>query len=171
MDYARLVHAAWDEGAPPLKVFGPNHWQRSPTDTSDVTACLNNDLRARTELPQSQQVWVARGGTLPRPWPAPEVTEITAGFTYQGDGWTLGSAKATHAQPILDCLGFRLKQAERSSSIPAIPASTTTSPHCPAMPIFCCTGATAARRESAPRITSVQPRPGRSGRHGAKLLG
>jgi len=23
MDYARLVHAAWDEGAPPLKVLGP----------------------------------------------------------------------------------------------------------------------------------------------------
>jgi len=22
MDYARLVHAAWDEGAPPLKVWG-----------------------------------------------------------------------------------------------------------------------------------------------------
>ena len=104
-----LVHAAWDEGAPPLKVFGPNHWERSPTDTSDVTVCLNNDLRARTELPQSQQVWVARGGTLPRPWPAPEVTEITAGFTYQGDGWTLGSAEASHAQPILDCLGFSVE--------------------------------------------------------------
>jgi ribonuclease BN (tRNA processing enzyme) len=46
---------------------------------------------------------------LPRPWPAPEVTEITAGFTFQGDGWTLGSAKATHAQPILDCLGFSVE--------------------------------------------------------------
>ncbi|WP_445810379.1 MBL fold metallo-hydrolase [Yoonia sp.] len=106
MDYARLVHAAWDEGALPLKVFGPNPLAKITDGYFGRDGVLNNDLRARTELPQSQQVWVARGGTLPRPWPAPEVTEITAGFTYQGDGWQLVSANATHAQPILDCLGF-----------------------------------------------------------------
>ena len=109
MDYARLVHAAWDEGAAPLKVFGPKPLAQITNGYFGRDGGLNNDLRARTELPQSQQVWVARGGTLPRPWPAPEVTEITAGFTFQGDGWTLGSAKATHAQPILDCLGFSVE--------------------------------------------------------------
>jgi ribonuclease Z len=109
MDYARLVHAAWDEGAPPLKVFGPKPLAKITDGYFGRDGVLNNDLRARTELPQSQQVWVARGGTLPRPWPAPEVTEIAAGFTYQGVGWQLGSANATHAQPILDCLGFSVE--------------------------------------------------------------
>ena len=109
MDYARLVHAAWDEAAPPLKVFGPKPLAAITDGYFGRDGVLNNDLRARTELIQSQQVWVARGGTLPRPWPAPEVTEIEAGFTYAGDGWQLGSAEATHAQPILDCLGFSFK--------------------------------------------------------------
>ena len=109
MDYARLVHAAWDEGAPPLKVFGPKPLVKITDGYFGRDGVLSNDLCARTELSQSQQVWVARGGTLPRPWPAPEVTEITAGFSHRGDGWKLGSAKATHAQPILECLGFSVE--------------------------------------------------------------
>ncbi len=109
MDYARLVHAAWDEGAGPLKVFGPKPLADITEGYFGRNGVLNNDLRARTELPQSQQVWVARGGTLPRPWPMPEITEIEPGFTYQGNGWQLSSARATHAQPILECLGFAVE--------------------------------------------------------------
>lgn len=106
MDYARLVHAAWDEGGAPIKVFGPKPLNEITQGYFGPNGVLRHDLRARTELPQSQQVWVARGGTLPRPWPAPEVTEIEPGFTYEGDGWSLGSARATHAQPLLECLAF-----------------------------------------------------------------
>lgn len=109
MDYARLVHAAWDEGGAPLKVFGPKPLKDITEGYFGRNGVLNNDLRARTELPQSQQVWVARGGTLPRAWPAPEITEIEPGFTYKGDGWQLGSARATHAQPILECLGYSVE--------------------------------------------------------------
>lgn len=109
MDYARLVHAAWDEGAVPLKVFGPKPLVEITAGYFGSNGVLSHDLRARTELPQSQQVWVARGGTLPRPWPTPEVTEIKPGFSYEGNGWRLTSAQATHAQPILDCLGFSIE--------------------------------------------------------------
>jgi ribonuclease BN (tRNA processing enzyme) len=70
---------------------------------------LSNDLRARTELKPSQDVWVARGGTLPRPWPAPKVTEISGGDVIEGAGWRITSAMATHAQPVLDCMGFALE--------------------------------------------------------------
>ncbi len=113
MDYARLVHAAWDEGAPPLKVFGPAPLKDITEGFFGRNGVLNNDLRARTELAQSQQIWVARGGVLPRPWPAPKVTEIEPGFEYQGNGWRLSSAQATHAQPILECLGFSVEAAGR----------------------------------------------------------
>ncbi len=109
MDYARLVHAAWDEGGKPIKVFGPRPLADISEGYFGPNGVLQNDLRARTELKTSQQVWVARGGTLPRPWPAPEITEIEPGFTFMGNGWSLGSAQATHAQPILECLAFSVE--------------------------------------------------------------
>ena len=108
MDYARLVHAAWDEKGPAMKVWGP-------APIADITeklfgrdGVLATDLRARTEFAGSQEVWRARGGALPRPWPAPVITEVSPGFTFQGDGWRLSSCNAPHAQPFLDCMAFRI---------------------------------------------------------------
>lgn len=114
MDYARLVHAAWDEGGAPLKVFGPAPIAAITEGYFGASGVLAHDLRARTELPQSQEVWRARGGTLPRPWPAPQMTEITAGYCFEGKGWHLQSCLATHAQPLLDCMAFRLDAKARS---------------------------------------------------------
>lgn len=109
MDYARLVHAAWDEGAPPLKVWGP----KPIADKSELLfghgGVFSADLSARTDLEPSQQVWVARGGTLPRKWPSPNITEIEPGFSLQGDGWVLKSCAVPHAQPALTCMAFSIE--------------------------------------------------------------
>ncbi|MDF1726263.1 MAG: MBL fold metallo-hydrolase [Sulfitobacter sp.] len=113
MDYARLVHAAWDEGGAPIKVFGPAPIAEITEGYFGPKGVLAHDLRARTELLPSQEVWKARGGTLPRPWPAPEVTEIRPGFTFAGEGWTLSSCEVPHAQPALQCLGFAIENAGR----------------------------------------------------------
>lgn len=109
MDYARLVHAAWDEGGAPIRVFGPAPIAAITDGYFGPDGVLSHDLRARTELKPSQDVWVARGGTLPRPWPAPVVTEIAPGDDITGDGWVIRSAEALHAQPILTCMGFRVE--------------------------------------------------------------
>ncbi len=109
MDYARLVHAAWDEGAPPLKVFGPAPLVQITEGYFGPSGVLSHDLRARTELLPSQEVWKARGGTLPRPWPAPEIVEIQPGFRFDGDGWSLSSCEVPHAQPALQCMGFAVE--------------------------------------------------------------
>jgi len=109
MDYARLVHAAWDEGAPPLKVWGPKPIARQSEGYFGRNGVLSPDLIARTELKPSQEVWVSRGGTLPRAWPAPVVTEIAPGFAYQGNGWTLKSCAVPHAQPAFDCMAFSVE--------------------------------------------------------------
>lgn len=109
MDYARLVHAAWDEGAPPLRVYGPAPIARITEGYFGPDGVLSHDLRARTELLPSQEVWKARGGTLPRPWPAPVVTEVQAGFSLGGDGWELTSCAVPHAQPLLECMAFALR--------------------------------------------------------------
>lgn len=114
MDYARLVHAAWDEGGAPIKVFGPPPIAKITDGYFGRNGVLSHDLRARTELLPSQEVWKARGGTVPRPWPAPQVEEISAGFEYHGDGWTLSTCSVPHAQPVLDCMALRIDAAQKS---------------------------------------------------------
>lgn len=109
MDYARLVHGAWDESAAPLKVFGPPPISRITEGYFGKDGVLAHDLVARTEHPGSQHVWVARGGSLPRPWPTPEVEEVEPGFSYDGKGWRLTSCEALHAQPFLTCMGFAIE--------------------------------------------------------------
>lgn len=112
MDYARLVHAAWDEGGMPIKVFGPAPIARITDGYFGPDGVLSHDLRARTDLLPSQEVWKARGGTIPRPWPAPEVTEIKPGFSFEGKGWRLSSCEVPHAQPALTCMAFSVETAE-----------------------------------------------------------
>ena len=111
MDYARLVHAAWDEGGAPLQVFGPAPIAAITNGYFGPDGVLAHDLRARTEHPASQMVWTARGGTLPRPWPAPIVTEIAPGVDIAGDGWRLQSCEVPHVQPFLMCMGFAIEAA------------------------------------------------------------
>lgn len=45
---------------------------------------------------------------------APQITEITAGHDVKGGMWTLTTARASHVQPQLECLAFRLESAEGS---------------------------------------------------------
>lgn len=114
MDYARLVHAAWDGGAPPLKVWGPAPLAAITAGYFGPSGVLAHDLAARTELGPSKAVWLARGGTLPRPWPAPVVTEIAPGAVIEGAGWRITTCRAPHAQPFLECLALRIDAGGRS---------------------------------------------------------
>ncbi len=107
-DYGRLVHAAWDEAVHDFAVFGPDPIEHITNRLFGDDGVFAHDLRARTEFPPSQQIWVDRGGTLPRPWPNPNVTNIAPGFTYAGDGWTLEAFEVPHMQPALMCMGFKI---------------------------------------------------------------
>jgi ribonuclease BN (tRNA processing enzyme) len=113
MDYARLVHAAWDEGAAPIKVYGPAPIAQITEKLFGADGVFADDLRSRTELLPSQEVWQARGGTLPRPWPAPDVHQIEPGDCIAGEGWSLTSCAVPHAQPALTCMGFAVKAENR----------------------------------------------------------
>jgi len=114
MDYARLVHAAWDEGGKSFKVFGPAPIVSITKKLFGEDGVFAHDLIARTENQGSQEVWLERGGTLPRPWPQPEITEIEPGFTFAGNGWALSSCSVPHAQPHLTCMAFRIDAGEKS---------------------------------------------------------
>ena len=111
LDYARLVLTHWDQGAgqiPELKVYGPEYTARMSELLFAKDGVFAPDLTARTEYPGSLAVYEARGGTLPRPWPAPEVQEIRSGDVIDGGAWTVTVQSVVHQQPYLHCFGFRL---------------------------------------------------------------
>jgi ribonuclease Z len=115
LDYVRLVMTRWDQGAgkiPELNVYGPAH-TRKMTD-SIINDVFGPDLEARTELPMSQAVFEARGGKLPRAKQKPVVRELKNNDTVDGPGFSVKVHSVIHAQPILECFGYRL-EAEGSS--------------------------------------------------------
>ena len=110
LDYIRLLMTRWDQGAgriPELNVYGPAHTARM-TDLI-INGVFAPDLEARTELPMSQAVFVARGGTLPRAKPKPVVRELKNGEVVNTGDFLVRVHSVIHAQPILECFGYRLE--------------------------------------------------------------
>lgn len=111
MDYARLVLQRWDQGAdliPDLLVYGPPPIARMTEQLFGTDGVYGPDIRARIEHQSSIDVFTARGGKAPRKRPAPRVQEIKPGDVIKGKDWSLKVGKATHVQPYLECLAFRL---------------------------------------------------------------
>lgn len=117
MDYARLVLQRWDMGAdrvPDLKVYGPTPISRMTYLLFSEDGVYGPDIRARIEHESSLFVFKERGGTPPRKRPAPLVREVHAGDVVEGDSWRVTVGNATHVQPQLECLAFRLDSDEGS---------------------------------------------------------
>jgi len=116
-DYARMVLTRWDQGAgqvPDLKVFGPQPLARMTEQLFSPDGGYGPDLAARTSHDCSLGIYEARGGSLPRAWPNPEVREIAVGDVIEGDGWTLRAGLAEHFRPYLTTLAFRIETPEGS---------------------------------------------------------
>ena len=117
MDYGRLVLQRWDQGAdriPDLQVYGPPPIARMTEQLFGPEGVYGPDIRARIEHQSSIDVFRARGGTVPRKRPAPRVREVHPGDVIEGNGWKVRVGRATHVQPFLDCLAFRLDAADGS---------------------------------------------------------
>jgi len=115
IDYPRLAHARWDGGEDAaLKVHGPAPIAEITRRSFGPEGWLAHDLSARTELEGSKVVWVARGGTLPRAWPSPEVQEIGPGDLVEGEGWRATTCEVPHAQPWLTCMALRIDAGGKS---------------------------------------------------------
>jgi len=111
MDYARLVLQRWDMGAdriPDLEVYGPPPIARMTDLLFGADGVYGPDIRARVEHQSSIDVFEARGGQPPRSRPAPRVREVHAGDVVEGHGWKVTVGHASHVQPQLECLAFRL---------------------------------------------------------------
>jgi ribonuclease Z len=117
MDYARLVLQRWDMGAdriPDLKVYGPAPIARMTELLFGEEGVYGPDIRARIEHESSVFVFQERGGKPPRKRPAPQVIETHAGDVVEGAGWKVTVGTASHVQPLLECLAFRLDSDEGS---------------------------------------------------------
>ena len=117
MDYPRLVLQRWDMGAdriPDLEVYGPTPIARMTELLFGEDGVYGPDIRARIEHESSIFVFEERGGKPPRKRPAPRVKEVHAGDVVEGSGWKVTVGNASHVQPQLECLAFRLDSAEGS---------------------------------------------------------
>ena len=117
MDYPRLVLQRWDMGAdriPELEVYGPTPIARMTDLLFGEDGVWGPDIRARIEHESSIFVFQERGGKPPRKRPAPCVREVHAGDVVEGGAWKVTVGKASHVQPQLECLAFRLDGDEGS---------------------------------------------------------
>jgi ribonuclease Z len=117
MDYARLVLQRWDMGAdriPDLEVYGPAPIARMTELLFGEEGVYGPDIRARIEHESSVFVFQERGGKPPRKVPAPQVREVRAGDVIESPSWKVTVGKASHVQPLLECLAFRLDSDEGS---------------------------------------------------------
>lgn len=116
-DYGRLLLTRWDQGAnriPDLKVYGPPPIAEITERLFGKDGVYDADLIARTSHGSSLDLFVARGGTLPRPRPAPQVQVLHPGDVVREGGWSVEATTAHHFQPYLNAHGYRLETAEGS---------------------------------------------------------
>jgi ribonuclease Z len=117
LDYPRLVLQRWDMGAgriPDLNVYGPTPIARMTESLFGEEGVYGPDIRARIEHESSLFVFQERGGRMPRERPRPHVKEVHAGDVIEGKGWQVTVGNASHVQPQLECLAFRLDSDEGS---------------------------------------------------------
>lgn len=115
LDFPRLVLQRWDMGAgrlPELEVYGPKPLARITELLVGAEGAFGLDLESRVTHRASLDVFVSRGGVLPRSKPRPHVTEVSAGDVVRGDGWRVVVGAASHFEPILECVGYRVETAE-----------------------------------------------------------
>ncbi len=117
LDYARLVLTRWDQGAgrvPELKVYGPSYVRKMTELLFGEGGVFDPDLTARTQHEPSVQTYISRGGIPPRHRPAPQVHVLEQGMVILGRDWQIKVVTVPHAQPYLECFGFRLDTPEGS---------------------------------------------------------
>jgi ribonuclease Z len=110
-DYPCFLLTRWDQSADKgqqLRVWGPPPTKWITERLIGEEGAFSFDWKARVGAPASQQVFVNRGGTLPRPKPTAEVTELGVGSVVEMSGWKVTAAHAVHVQPWLESLAYRV---------------------------------------------------------------
>ena len=111
VDYPCFLLSRWDQGAGKenkLKVFGPNLTEKITEGLIGESGVFADDWKARINHPLSQQVFVNRGGTLPRRPPSADAKDVGPGPVFSANSWRVTAATGDHVQPWLDSLAYRV---------------------------------------------------------------
>ena len=111
-DYPCFLLCRWDQSVGKeglLKVRGPNLTAKITEGIIGENGVFAHDWKARVGSEISQQVFVNRGGTLPRPPPVVDAQDIDVGSRTEGSDWEVRAAHAIHVQPFLDSLAYRIE--------------------------------------------------------------
>ena len=121
IDYPCFLLCRWDQSIGKentLCVYGPPPTERLTHGIMDEkTGVFAHDWYARVHFPISQNVYVNRGGTLPRRPPVVYAKDIGAGPVIATDSWKITAASAVHVQPYLDSLAYRVDTASGISIV------------------------------------------------------
>ena len=110
-DYPCFLLCRWDQSTGKenrLHVWGPPPTRAITDRLIGPDGAFANDWKARVGIPVSQHVHVNRGGTLPRPEPRVDVTDVGPGKVAEHNGWSVTAARAQHVQPFLESLAYRV---------------------------------------------------------------
>ena len=111
VDYPCFLLCRWDQSIGEeneLQIFGPTLTEEITQGLIGEEGVFAPDWKARVNHPLSQQVFVNRGGVLPRKPPAQKAKNIDSGATVDGNGWRVNTAPAEHVQPWPDSLAYRV---------------------------------------------------------------
>jgi len=110
-DYPCFLLCRWDQSTgkeKQLKVWGPPPTKLVTERLIGAEGAYIFDLKARVNHPASQRIHQNRGGSLPRPMPKVEVTEIGAGPVVKTDRWSVTACMVHHVEPWLNSVGYRV---------------------------------------------------------------
>ena len=116
-DYPCFLLCRWDQSTgreSRLRVFGPPPTALITERLIGPDGAFSDDWRARCGAPVSQSVHENRGGSLPRPEPDVEVTDIVPGPVAQTAGWSVTATRVHHVEPWLISLAYRVDTPEGS---------------------------------------------------------
>jgi ribonuclease BN (tRNA processing enzyme) len=111
VDYPCFLLCRWDQSIGrenKLRVFGPNLTEKITQGIIGDNGVFADDWKARVNHPLSQQVFVNRGGTLPRTPPSVDALDVGPGPVSAANDWRVTAATGEHVQPWLDSLAYRV---------------------------------------------------------------
>jgi ribonuclease Z len=88
-------------------VYGPTPTVEFCDKIIGAAGAFQPDWMSRCNWYASLDVYQARGGVLPRQAPNVCATNITPGWSHATAEWTVTAGYADHAQPYLECVGYR----------------------------------------------------------------
>lgn len=116
-DYPCFLLCRWDQSVgreKPLQVWGPPPTAWITEHLIGPAGAFHHDWKARVGHQGSQEIFVKRGGKLPRPEPHVMVTDIDSGQVIRQGLWSVISARTQHIEPWMPTLAYRVDYDGRS---------------------------------------------------------